>query len=112
MTLEELKSAADLAAEVSPETKIYIYSYKDKVVNRFAPLFQNDKEPKYMVDGLKTSILKGANIKELSGLALCLVGTFDLTTGKHDFYDVPEVLVDCDVLIEKFGGNPDGKVQC
>lgn len=112
MKLEEYVSAADLAKEQDPELKIYIYSYKDKAVNRYAPLFQNDKEPKYMVDGLKTSILKGANIKELTGLQLCFCGTFELKTGSFEVFEEPVVLVDCDVLIEKFGGLVDGKVQC
>ena len=110
MNLEELKQAADIANEVSPETFIFIYCYKDKAVNKYAPIFTTEKEPKYMVDGLKNAVLKGQQIKELTGLQLCFNGTFELGKGLFNLSDEPQVIADCDVLIEKFGGLADGKV--
>ena len=110
--LEKFKQAAELAQEAAPESKIFVYCYKDKVVNRFAPIFTTDKEPKFMVDGLTVSVKKGQNVKELTGLSLCFCGTFELATGKFDLFDLPQVIVDCDVLIEKVGGIGDvGKVN-
>lgn len=107
-SIEEMKTAAEIAQEQDPDLNIYIYCYKDKAVNRYAPIFTQDKEPKYMVDGLKVSVLKGANIKELTGLQLCFCGTFELKTGKFELFDEPNILADCDVLIEKFGGLGNG----
>ena len=109
MDLEKLKQAADLALEEAPEQPYYIYCYKDKAVGRFAPIFTNDKEPKNMVDGLKTSVLKREHLKELTGLQLCFCGTFTLNEGKFDLFDEPKVIVDCDVLLEKVGALVDGK---
>lgn len=108
--IEELKTAADLAKEQDPELFTYIYCYKDKAVDRYAPIFQNDKEPKFMVDGLKASVQKGQNLKELTGLQLCFCGTFELKEGKFQLFEKPELLIDCDVLIEKIGGPTNGQV--
>lgn len=90
-----------LAEEVVPEYKQYIYCYLDKAVKRYAPPFVNDKSPEYMVDGLKSAIIKGQHIKELTGLSLCYIGIFELSSGSCEVYDKPRILIDCDQLVEK-----------
>ena len=59
MKLEEFKQAADIAQEVDVECKNFIYCYYDKALKKFHPPFVNDKEPAFMVDGLRASIIKG-----------------------------------------------------
>lgn len=111
MKLEEYKSAADLAQEVAPDLKKFIYCYKDKAVERFTPIFVRDEEPKFMVDGIQTAVKKGVNVKEVVGLQLCFCGTFELAEGKFDLFDAPQMLVDCDLIIEKFGGSDHVRVN-
>lgn len=112
MKLEEYKDAAILAKEVSPEVKYFIYCYRDCELNKYHPPFVNDKEPSFMVDGLRSSIIKGTAKKhELVGLELCLIGTFELSKGKSEVEEVPFVLVNLDELFKAFGGVNDGKVD-
>lgn len=109
--LDEFKTAAELAAESSPEVKYFIYAYKDTALNKYNPPFVQDKDPAFMVDALKNSIIKGtAKQRELVGLELVFIGTFELTTGKTEKYDTPALIANLDVLFEKFGGIDDGKV--
>lgn len=109
MNLEEFKNAGVIAEEVAPEVKYFIYVYKDKALNRYNPPFINDKEPAFMVDGLKQSVLKGsAKPEQITGLEFCFVGTFELSTGLLEKFDKPVVLVDCDLFLEKFGGDNNG----
>ena len=108
--LEEFKTAAQLAQEQDPELHKFIYCYLDKAVQRFTPIFVRDEEPKFMVDGIQTAIKKGMQTKELTGLQLCFCGTFELKEGKFDLFDKPDVLLDCDVVIERFGGSDYVKV--
>ena len=105
MKLEEFKQAADIAQEVDVECKNFIYCYYDKALKKFHPPFVNDKEPAFMVDGLRASIIKGtAKQKEMAGLEFRFVGTFELTKGKTEVFEVPSIIADLDVMFEKFGG--------
>lgn len=111
MSLETFKKAAELAEEQSPEVYYFIYAYKDIALNKFHPPFINDKEPSFMVDGLKSAVIKGtAKQQELAGLEFCFVGTFELSKGKMDVFDEPQILVNLDEMFIKFGGSQDGKV--
>lgn len=111
MNLEEFKDAATLAKEVSPEVYNFIYCYKDTALNKFNPPFINDKEPSFMVDGIRSAVMKGtAKQKELAGLEFCFVGTFELTKGKMDVFDEPQILCNLDEFFAKFGGIEDGKI--
>ena len=109
--LEEFKSAAELALEEAPDLHMFIYCYKDKAVDRYNPIFVDKDEPKFMVDGVKNAVIKskGQELAKLTGLQLCFCGTFELKTGKFEVEE-PAVLVDCDLLIEKYGGVEHGKV--
>lgn len=111
MMLEEFKDAATLAKEVSPEVYNFIYCYKDTALNKYHPPFINDKEPSFMVDGLRSAVIKGtAKQQELAGLEFCFIGTFELSKGKMDVFEEPQVLANLDELFIKFGGVADGKV--
>lgn len=105
MNLEELNAAA-LAADAEPtEILVYMYAYKDTKLNRFNPITCQPQDPKNAVDGLRAAILKGT-ITETQALDLqfCLVGTFDLITGKTVLLEEPKVLVDCNALFLMKGG--------
>lgn len=108
MKLDEFVQAADLAKNASPECKNFIYCYKDTALNKYHPPFVNDKDPSFMVDGLKVSVIKGtAKEKELAGLQLCFIGTFELNTGLLDHFDEPKCIANLDELFIKFGGDKD-----
>ena len=111
MNLDEYKKAAELAEEVSPEVKYFAYCYFDTKLKKYNPPFFGEKEPSFMIDGLKNSIIKGAaKTEQLIGLDFCFIGTFELSSGTLETFDEPKHLISLDSLFEKFGGVEDGKV--
>ena len=111
MNLEEYKTAAEMAEEVSPEVKYFIYAYFDAELKKFNPPFVSDKDPAFMVDGIKNSIIKGsAKPDQFTGLDFCFIGTFELNTGVCETFEAPKHLVKLNDLFEKYGGVEDGKV--
>lgn len=112
MNLQEFKTAAQIADEVSPDVKYFIYCYKDKALNKYTPPYIEDKEPSLMVDGLKNSIIKASpeQVKKVVNMQFCFVGTVEINSGKIETFNSPEMIIDCDVLIEKVGITNDGKV--
>lgn len=86
--------------------KKYIYSQHDERANFFNHPQISEIEPKAFAENVKRSIMLCRDPKQLVMLAdckLCFLGTFEDETATFDIKDVPEIIVECDKLIESLG---------
>lgn len=81
-----------------------VLCYRNKKIKCYAnPVYSNTKP-----EHLKTSVIRqilGGQLEEHRHLALYNLGTFDDELGKFDLKSEPELLFDCDDLIDTLGLN-------
>ena len=92
--------ATPYVANEKGNLKLHVYTYYDKVLERFNEPIANRDEPSFVREGLRGTLTKGKGV-ELKGLILLYIGTFDCETGKFDLFDKPVALLDVDEVFEK-----------
>ena len=78
--------ATPYVANEKGNLKLHVYTYYDKVLERFNEPIANRDEPSFVREGLRGTLTKGKGV-ELKGLILLYIGTFDCETGKFDLFD-------------------------
>lgn len=86
--------------------KKYIYSQHDERAEFFNHPQISEIEPQAFAANITRAIKLNRDPKQLLMIADCkllFLGTFDDESGKFDILSSPEVLVECDKLIESLG---------
>lgn len=88
--------------------KKYIYSQHDEVANFFNHPMVSEVEPFAFAANITRSIKlckDPSNIAMVENCKLMLLGSWDDETGKFEILEKPQMLVECDKLIESIRGN-------